>query len=62
MYEWRNHTAEIELRVRAASDEAVFAEAADAFGRYVELDEGGEQDAGLARRVARLVPIGVVKG
>ena len=42
MYEWRDHTAEIELHVRAPSEEAVFADAADAFGRYAELDRGGE--------------------
>jgi SHS2 domain-containing protein len=42
MYEWRSHTAEIELRVVAPTDEGVFADAADAFGRYVELDCGGE--------------------
>jgi protein archease len=42
MHEWRNHTAELELRIVAPSDDGVFAEAADAFGRYVELDRGGE--------------------
>jgi SHS2 domain-containing protein len=42
MYEWRGHMAEIELHVRAPSEEGVFADAADAFGRYVELDRGGE--------------------
>jgi SHS2 domain-containing protein len=42
-YEWRSHTAEIELRVVAASEVDVFGEAADAFGRYVELDCGGER-------------------
>jgi SHS2 domain-containing protein len=41
-YEWRDHTAEVELLVRAASPEDVFREAADAFGRFVELDSGGE--------------------
>jgi SHS2 domain-containing protein len=41
-YEWREHTAEIELRIVAASEEDVFGEAADAFGRYVELERGGE--------------------
>jgi SHS2 domain-containing protein len=41
-YEWRDHTAEVELLVRADSPEDVFREAADAFGRYVELDPGGE--------------------
>jgi SHS2 domain-containing protein len=43
MYEWLNHTAEIELRVVAPREEDVFADAADAFGRYVELDRGGER-------------------
>jgi SHS2 domain-containing protein len=42
MYEWRSHTAEIELRVVAPSENGVLADAADAFGRYVELDRGGE--------------------
>ena len=41
-YEWRDHTAEVELVVRAPSPEDVFREAADAFGRYVELDTAGE--------------------
>ncbi len=40
-YEWRDHTAEVELVVHAATAEDVFREAADAFGRYVELDAGG---------------------
>ncbi len=43
MYEWREHTAEIELFVRAASPREVFAEAADAFGRLVELATDGER-------------------
>jgi SHS2 domain-containing protein len=41
-YEWRDHTAEIELVVRSETAEEVFREAADAFGRYVELDSDGE--------------------
>lgn len=41
-YEWREHTAEVELAVDADSEEAVFAEAADALARLVELDAGGE--------------------
>jgi SHS2 domain-containing protein len=41
-YEWREHTAEVELAVEAASRAQVFEEAAEAFGRYVELDTGGE--------------------
>jgi SHS2 domain-containing protein len=43
MYEWRDHTAEIELFVRSDDPEGVFREAADAFGRYVELDSDGER-------------------
>ena len=42
MYEWRSHTAEVELFVRAESEEAVFADALDAFGRLIELEAGGE--------------------
>jgi SHS2 domain-containing protein len=42
MYEWRSHTADIELRVLANSENGVLADAADAFGRYVELDRDGE--------------------
>jgi SHS2 domain-containing protein len=41
-YEWRDHTAEVELVVRAPTPADVFREAADAFGRYVELGPGGE--------------------
>jgi len=41
-YEWRDHTAEVELVVSADSPEAILREAVDAFGRYVELDSGGE--------------------
>jgi SHS2 domain-containing protein len=41
-YEWREHTAEIELRIVATSEEDVFREASDAFGRYVELERTGE--------------------
>jgi SHS2 domain-containing protein len=41
-YEWRDHTAEAELVIRAGSPEDVFREAADAFGRFVELDSAGE--------------------
>jgi len=41
-YEWRDHTAEVELVVRAPTPADVFREAADALGRYVELDSGGE--------------------
>ena len=41
-YEWRDHTAEVELAVAADDAEDVYADAVDAFGRLVELDEGGE--------------------
>jgi SHS2 domain-containing protein len=41
-YEWRDHTAEVELVIRAESPEGVFREAADAFARFVELDPAGE--------------------
>jgi SHS2 domain-containing protein len=43
VYEWREHTAEIELYVRAATAREVFAEAADAFGRLIELATDGER-------------------
>lgn len=42
MYEWRSHTAELELHVEAETEAGVFVDAVDAFGRLVELDEGGE--------------------
>jgi protein archease len=42
MYEWLSHTAEIELSVVADTVEGVFADAADAFGRYVELGSDGD--------------------
>jgi SHS2 domain-containing protein len=41
-YEWKEHTAEVELAVQADSPERVFREAADAFGRYIELAAEGE--------------------
>jgi SHS2 domain-containing protein len=41
VHEWREHTAEIELFVRAATPEQVVREAAAAFGRLVELDSDG---------------------
>jgi len=49
VHEWREHTAEIELFVRAATPEEVFREAAEAFGRLVELAAEGEP---ARRRVA----------
>ena len=42
MYEWRSHTAELELYVEAATEEQVFADAADALGRLIERGSGGE--------------------
>ena len=41
-YEWRSHTAEVELHVDAPSAEQVYADAIDAFGRLVELGDDGE--------------------
>lgn len=41
-HEWESHTGEALLRVTAESEEEVFAEAADALARYVELGSGGE--------------------
>jgi SHS2 domain-containing protein len=42
MHEWRDHTAELELAVEAESPEAVFAEAAVAFGKLVAHETTGE--------------------
>ena len=42
MHEWRSHTAEVELYVETPTEEGVFSEAADAFGRLVERGSGGE--------------------
>jgi SHS2 domain-containing protein len=42
VHEWREHTAELELFVRAATAEDVFGEAAEAFGRLVELTAEGD--------------------
>ena len=41
MYEWRSHTAEIELALAAGSEEEIFAEALEAFGRLIELADDG---------------------
>jgi SHS2 domain-containing protein len=43
MYEWHSHTAEIELHVVAETEERVYADAVEAFSRYVELDPSGER-------------------
>ena len=40
MYEWREHTAEVELAIDAVSEAAVFEEAAVALGELVRMDEG----------------------
>jgi SHS2 domain-containing protein len=45
MYEWRSHTAEVELYIEAPTEEQVYAEAVDAFGRLIELSAGGEPAA-----------------
>jgi SHS2 domain-containing protein len=48
MHEWREHTAEVELVVDAASEEAVFEEAAVALGELV----GGGPGARETRTIA----------
>jgi SHS2 domain-containing protein len=39
MYEWRSHTAEIELAIRASTEEEVFADAVAAFAELVATDQ-----------------------
>jgi SHS2 domain-containing protein len=41
MYEWRSHTAEIELSIEASSEEQVFADALAAFAELVSVDAEG---------------------
>jgi SHS2 domain-containing protein len=41
MYEWRGHTAEIELAIEADSEEQVFTDALAAFAELVALAESG---------------------
>jgi protein archease len=41
MYEWRSHTAEIELAIEAGSEEQVFTDALAAFFELVALDDSG---------------------
>jgi SHS2 domain-containing protein len=53
MYEWRSHTAEIELAIEAESEEQVFADAAAAFAELVALEDGGTDEQ---RRVALEAP------
>jgi SHS2 domain-containing protein len=43
MYEWVEHTAEVELHVEAGSREDVFAEALAAFAELVSRDDGGDR-------------------
>jgi SHS2 domain-containing protein len=43
MYEWIEHTAEVELHVEAESYEAVFHEALAAFAELVSRENGGER-------------------
>ena len=42
MYEWVDHTADVELRISAATPSAVFADALTAFGELVSDEPGGE--------------------
>jgi SHS2 domain-containing protein len=41
MYEWRSHTAEIELAIEADSEEQVFIDALAAFSELVALGDSG---------------------
>jgi SHS2 domain-containing protein len=41
-YEWREHTAEVELAIDAATRDEVFRDAVGAFGRLIELGDDGE--------------------
>jgi SHS2 domain-containing protein len=43
VYEWIDHTAELELHLEAESREALFAEALAAFAELVARNEGGER-------------------
>ena len=52
-YEWREHTAELELVVEAESERDVFAEAARAFGELVDRGEGGDPTAHVVAVEAR---------
>jgi SHS2 domain-containing protein len=40
MYEWREHTAELELVIEADSEEALFEDALRAFGELVQRGDG----------------------
>jgi tRNA-splicing ligase RtcB len=66
VYRWVDHTAEVELEsqgitVRAASSRGLAEEAPEAYKDVERVVEVVER-AGLAARVARLRPIGVLKG
>jgi SHS2 domain-containing protein len=41
-YEWREHTAEVELAIEAETPAGVFVDAVEAFGRLIELEADGE--------------------
>jgi SHS2 domain-containing protein len=47
MYEWRSHTAEIELAIEADSEEQVFADAVAAFAELVALENDGTDEQRL---------------
>jgi SHS2 domain-containing protein len=42
VFEWREHTAEVELVIEAPTEEDVFADALAAFAELVEVEPGGE--------------------
>ena len=44
MYEWRSHTAEIELAIEAAAEEEVFTAALAAFAELVVLERAGADE------------------
>ena len=44
MYEWRSHTAEIELAIEAAAGEEGFTDALAAFAELVVLERAGAED------------------
>jgi SHS2 domain-containing protein len=50
MYEWRGHTAEIELAIEADSEEQVFTDALAAFAELVALDD--ESSAAVEHDIA----------
>ena len=44
MYEWRSHTAEIELAIEAETEQEVFADAVAAFAELVAIEDGGADE------------------